>query len=205
MLDLVLAKGASTAIIRPKRAQYDTLALPVHYAASAGNVQILHKLLKAGLEADSALIADGWTALFHAAKAGHEEVLRILINTYHADVHRRANKGTVAIHTAAYHNHGKCIEVFLDAGLDVNVRGRAGRTSLHWAAQEGSIDAVRVLLEKGANIFIEETNTCMTAVDIAKVKALEFSESQKAWWREPGEDNYERILTMLIDQTTQSQ
>lgn len=116
MLDLVLETGASTAIIQPKWAQYDTLALPVHFAASTGNIPILHKLLKAGLEADSALINDGWTALFHAAKAGHEEVLRILINTYHADIHRRANKGTIAIHTAAYHNHGKCIEVFLTPG-----------------------------------------------------------------------------------------
>jgi len=205
LFDLLLEKGASTAIIQPKRAQYDTLALPVHYAASAGNMHILHRLLEAGLEADSALIADGWTALFHAAKAGHEEVLRMLINNYRADVHRRVNKGTVAIHTAAYHNHGKCIEVFLDAGLDVNVRGRAGRTSLHWAAQEGSIDAVRVLLENGANILIEETNTCMTAADIAKLKALEFSESQDTWWREPCEDSYESILKMLVEQAAQSQ
>lgn len=85
------------------------------------------------------------------------------------------------------------------------MRGRAGRTSLHWAVQEGSIDAVRILLEKGADISIEETNTYLTAMDIAEVKALEFSESQKASWSESGENNYERIVNMLMDQTIQSQ
>ena len=200
LFDLLLEKGASTATIQPKEAQYDTLALPVHQAASAGNIHILRTLLEAGLEADSVLIADGWTALFHAGKAGHEEVLRVLINDYGADVNRRANKGTVAIHTAAYHNHDQCIEVLLDAGLDVNVRDRAGRTSLHWAAQEGSIDAVRVLLERGANIFLEEKVTFMKAADIAKVKALELSESQTSGyhWKQPHEDNYEPILKMLV-------
>ena len=208
LFDLLLEKGASTAIIQTKEAQYDTLALPVHLAASAGNIHILRTLLEAGLEVDSVLIADGWTALFHAAKAGHEEVLSILINNYRADVNRRAHKGTVAIHTAAYHNHGRCIEVFLDAGLDVNVRDRAGRTSLHWAAQEGSIDAVRVLLERGANAFLEEKDKFMKAADIAKAKALKLSESRNSGyyhWREPREDNYEPILKMLVEQAARSQ
>lgn len=201
LFDLLLEKGASTAIVEIKEAQYDTLALPVHCAASVGNIHVLRRLLERSLEADNILIADGWTALFHAAKAGHEEVLRILINDYHADVNRRANKGTVAIHTAAFHNHGKCVEVFLDAGVDVNVRGRAGRTSLHWAAQEGSIDAVRVLLERGAKVFIEEKETFMKAADIAKVKALEVSESQKSGsrWNKPREENYEPVLKMLME------
>ena len=111
------------------------------------------------------------------------------------------SKGTVAIHTAAYHNHGKCIEVFLDAGLDVNVRSRAGWTSLHCAAQEGSIDAVRALLERGANIFLEEKKTSMKAADIAKVKALKLSESQNLgyYWRELRKDDYKLILKMLVE------
>ena len=88
----MLEKGASTATFQIKEVRYDTLALPVHHAASAGNIHILRTLLEAGLEADSVPIADGSTALFHAAKAGHEEVLRVLINDYGADVNRRADK-----------------------------------------------------------------------------------------------------------------
>jgi ankyrin repeat protein len=205
LFDLLIDKGASPTPTQTKHARYDTLALPVHYAASVGNVHILRRLLEAGLKPDEVLIEDGWTALFHAAKAGHEEVLRILIHDYGADIHRCANKGTVAIHTAAYHNHSKCIEVFLDAGLDVDVQGRFGRTSLHWAAQQGSIDAVRILLDRGASVFIEEETKSMKAVDIAKVKALGVLESQKSeyHWKQPREDNYEPILKMLEEKAAQ--
>lgn len=205
LFDLLIEHGASTAGVPIKVARYDTLALSVHYAASFGRPRILRKLLETGLGADDTFIPDGWTALFHAAKAGHEEILRTLINDYGADVNRRANKGTVAIHTAAYHNRDRCVEVFLDAGVDLNVRDHAGRTSLHWAAQEGSIDAVRVLLDKDANISIKEGRTSMTAADIAKKKALEVAESRKSieHWRMPREENYEAIVEILVARASQ--
>jgi len=199
LFDILIENGASTTAITTEGARYDTIMLPVHCAASVGNIHILHRLLELGLEPDSALVPDGWTALFHAAKAGHEEVLRILINDYHANFNQHANKGTIAIHTAAYHNHPKCVEVFLDAGLDINVRGRYGRTALHWAVQEGSIDAVRVLLEKGADVSLEMEENFMTALDIAKDRVLEISESQKSSydWKKPRDESYGPILKML--------
>lgn len=209
LFHLPLQHGASIAVGQVQYPYYDTLALPIHCAASAGNINILRALLTKGPDIDSVLIADGWTALFHGAKAGHEDVVNLLINEYGADANRRANKGTVAIHTAAYHNHEKCIEVFLDTGVDVNIQGRAGRTALHWAAQEGSIDAVRVLLERNADVFIEEKDNFMKAADIAKAKVLEIAESKKASprfrWKHPREENYEPILEMLEDRATQSQ
>ena len=207
LVQLLLQNGASTAVGEVQHPHYDTLALPIHWAASAGNMNILRALLTKGLDIDQALIPDGWTALFHAAKAGHEDVLRLLVNEYGADANRRANKGTVAIHTAAYHNYEKCIGVFLDAGVDVNIRGRSGRTALHWAAQEGSIDAVRVLLDRNANVFIEEKDNFMKAADIARAKLMEIAESKKSryHWKRPREENYEPILEMLEDRATQSQ
>lgn len=56
LFHLLLEKGASTAIIQPKWAQYDTLALPVHCAASGGNIHILQRLLEAGLEVLGSLV-----------------------------------------------------------------------------------------------------------------------------------------------------
>jgi hypothetical protein len=86
-------------------------------------------------------------------------------------------------------------------------KGRAGRTSLHWAAQQGSIDAVRILLHRGANVFIEEEAKFMKAVDIAKIRALTVSESQKSEYyrKQPREDNYELILHMSEERTAQLQ
>lgn len=209
IFQLLLQNGASTEVGQVEPAYYDSLSLPIHCAASAGNINILRTLLTRGLEVDSTLIPDGWTALFHAAKAGHEDVLRLLINDYGADANRRANKGTIAIHTAAYHNHEKCIEVFIDAGVDVNIRGRAGRTALHWAAQEGSIEAVRILLERNANVFMEEEDNFMKAADIVKARILKVAESKKSshyyLWGYHRKENYEPILEMLEDRATQSQ
>jgi ankyrin repeat protein len=71
-------------------------------------------------------LIEGWTALFHAAEAGHNHALRILVFEYHADFEKRANGGLYAIHAAAYHNHPKCIDVLLEAGLDINVISDAG-------------------------------------------------------------------------------
>ncbi|KAI9704034.1 MAG: hypothetical protein M1820_005655 [Bogoriella megaspora] len=202
LFDILLQEGASIMTPPIPKAHYDMLALPVHCAASVGNAHMLRTLLEAGLDADEALSEDGWTALFHAAKAGREEILWILINDYSANVNRRANKGTVAIHTASYHNHSQCVKVFLAAGVDVNVRGHKERTSLHWAVKQGSIDAVRVLLENGADVSLEEKDTCMTAVDIAQAKALDIFEAKKSncYWKGPHDENYESILHMLEGQ-----
>lgn len=59
VFDLLIEKGASTTTDLGEKAEYNTLALPVCYAASAGNVHILCRLLEAGLEADSAFVPDG--------------------------------------------------------------------------------------------------------------------------------------------------
>jgi hypothetical protein len=47
----------------------------------------------------------------------------------------------------------------------------------------------------------------MKAVDIAKVRALTVSESQKSecHWKQPREDNYEPVLQMLEERTAQLQ
>jgi ankyrin repeat protein len=205
LFNMLLERKASTSVTPVSWAQYDTLALPVHYAASVGNNSILRKMLDQGLDVDEVLLEDGWTALFHAAKTGNKEVVRLLINEYGADAHRQANKGTFAIQTAAYHNHATCIAVFLDAGLDINVQDNAGRTSLHWAAQEGSIDAVRILLERGADVFIEEKNRFMLAEDIAREKAMKMVEHQKSQFHreKPGDENYQLILEMLVEKASE--
>jgi ankyrin repeat protein len=202
MFNLLLEYGASLeAGELAGRIDYDTLHLPVHHAAAVGNENILRKLLESGLGVDDVLIAEGWTALFHAAKAGYHNILRILLFEYHADFNKTANGGIFAIHTAAFHNHPECIEVFLEAGIDINVMNDFGRTSLHSAANQGSIGAVRFLVEKGADVSLEERETGMQPLDFAKRKAFEASEATRQT-RSRGRDkdrdkNYEPIVKIL--------
>ena len=81
----------------------------------------------------------------------------------------------------------------------------AVRVKRHYlAAEEGSIDAVQVLLERGANILIQEDDTFMKALDIAKVKAAEAQKAGYHYWKEPRDDNYASIVEMLEERVEQS-
>jgi ankyrin repeat protein len=203
IFNLLLENGASLeAGELTGRIDYDTLHLPVHHAAAVGNENILRRLLESGHGVDDVLINDGWTALFHAAKAGNDNTLRVLIFECHADINKTANGGIYAIHTAAFHNHPKCIQVFLEAGLDINAASGSGMTSLHWAADEGSIDAVRFLVEQGADVSLEEFDTGMRPVDFAQRNAFRASEAPRRrthlWARDKNRDeNYRPIVEIL--------
>jgi ankyrin repeat protein len=202
IFNLLLENGASLEAGEVAgRIDYDTLHLPVHHAAAIGNVKILRKLLESGLAVDDRLVDEGWTALFHAAKAGHDNILRILLFEYDADFNKTANGGILAIHTAAFHNHPKCIQLFLEVGLDINVVNDFGRTALHSAANRGSIDAVRFLVERGADVSLEERETGMKPVDFAERKAFEALEATRRthWWGrdEERDKNYEPIVEIL--------
>lgn len=185
---------------------YDTLHLPVHHAAAVGNENILRKLLESGHGVDDVLINEGWTALFHAAKAGNDNTLRVLIFECHADINKTANGGIYAIHTAAFHNHPKCIQVFLEAGLDINAASGSGMTSLHWAADEGSIDAVRFLVEQGADASLEEFDTKMKPIDFAQRNAFRASEAPRRrthpWARDKNRDENYRLIVEILEKRT---
>jgi ankyrin repeat protein len=209
MFNLLLKNGATLEAGEPAgRIVYDTLHLPVHYAAAVGNERILRRLLESGHGVDDALINEGWTALFHAAKAGNDNTLHVLIFEYHADINKTANGGIYAIHTAAFHNYPKCIQVFLEAGLDINAVSGSGMTSLHWAADEGSIDAVRFLVEQGADVSLEEFDTRMRPIDFARRNAFRASEAPRRRTHPSERDkkrdeNYRPIVEILEKRTAE--
>jgi ankyrin repeat protein len=209
MFNLLLKKGASLeAGELAGRISYDTLHLPVHYAAAVGNGNILRTLLESEHGVDDTLTSEGWTALFHAAKEGRDNALRVLIFEYHADINKTANGGIYAIHTAAFHNHPQCIQIFLEAGLDINVASGSGMTSLHWAADEGSIDAVRFLVEQGADVSLEEFDTRMKPIDFAQRNEFRAREAPRRraypWVRGKNRDmNYRPIVDILEKRTVE--
>ena len=169
MFHLLVAHGASSYTDDTKEwYKYDTLVLPLHHAATVGNEGILRILLDMGDHGvDDTIIVEGWTALFYAAKAGHDNCLNILIQEYHANINKRANGGILAIHTAVFYNCPRCVQVLLEAGIDINAASHSGKTALHWAAGEGSVNAVRLVMNKGASTSIEENHTHMKAIDLA--------------------------------------
>ena len=146
--------------------------LPLHTAAGKGDIEILQMLLKHGANVD-AQTEDGGSAIHLAARKGQHEALSLLLFEYHANPSLSLVNGSLALHSAASHGYPKCIELCLEAGIDVNARNNSGRTALHWAAEEGSHSAVQLLLDRGVDSGVKEIGTNMTALDIAKQKAWE--------------------------------
>ena len=114
---------------------------PLVTAASTGRVDLVGKLLKAGVPAD-AETASGLTALAAAAMNGHLScVTRLLQAGATADKPGGYAGATPLLH-AARGGHRACVETLLDAGADPNVPrpDGSGWTPIFFAALAGSAE-----------------------------------------------------------------
>ena len=155
--------------------------MPLHAAAKIGNIDVLEVLLEHGANVN-AQAEDGFSAIHFAAQRGHHDALQFLLLDHHANPEVRLFNGSLALHTAASHGHPQCIEVCLEAGLDVSNQNSQGRTPLHWATEHGHKAAVETLLAKGVDVNVRERQTGMTALDYAKEKAYE--QPKKESWKD---------------------
>ncbi|MCH8211111.1 MAG: ankyrin repeat domain-containing protein, partial [Planctomycetes bacterium] len=116
----------------------------------------------------------GWFAAHGAVTAGpiHEaarvgdvnSVYRELLRGIHVD--HRDQTGATALHIAAQHGQGACVEYLLRAKADLNTVTDRGYTPLMAAAGNGSLGCLRHLLRAGAPL--EATcDTGGTALSVA--------------------------------------
>lgn len=138
-------------------------------AAEAGDVNGVRKAIQAGVDVngvDKAVfdedargaVAGGLPALVLAARAGHGEVVRLLLE-HGAKIDELSQnwKGgrRPALTFAAEAGHISVVQQLLDAGATVTLPGQEynGKTgtALHYAARSGHADIVRLLLSRGAD------------------------------------------------------
>ena len=95
----------------------------------------------------------GITALMGAAKSGHTEIVKLLLE-HGADVARvdEAN-GATALMFAAKKGHTETVKLLLDNDANINQADPHGYTALMYAAAAGHEETVRLLLDRGAQIF----------------------------------------------------
>ena len=121
----------------------------LHTAARHGDRATLRRLLAEGAS-PVAIDAAGFTALHHAAFAGHAGLVRLLlaagapIDT--RSVHRRCCTGATALHLAVAGRRVGATELLLRAGAHPAAKDEAGWTPLHVAADQGDLEIVRLLL-----------------------------------------------------------
>ena len=133
-------------------------------AASLGDVQSAHELLRSGASA-SISRSDGATALYVAAASGHIAVTTLLLG-YHADTEKATGTdGSTPLFVACQNGHHKVVKTLLAQGADANKPTHAGATPMLVAALKGHFDILTLLIENGGKIGGRDVDPARVVVE----------------------------------------
>ena len=126
------------------------------YAAEYGVVDKLTALLaQKDVNVDSPN-SSAVTALFLAAKEGHEECVRLLLEAGACvDGIGVVENALSPLWVATYAGHENCVERLVAAGANLNTK--FPETPLYIAAREGKADCLKILIEAGGCVNVRNS------------------------------------------------
>ena len=137
--------------------------------AKTDNLNKMSALLGEGMDINLQDV-DGQPALITATLAGHDDMVRLLLD-HKADVLARTQKGMTALHAAAYVGNAEIAKMLIDHGAAVNDQANIARiTPLHAASEEDHLAVVKLLVAAGA--------------DPKRVEVNGYTAGSRAGWRE---------------------
>jgi ankyrin repeat protein len=130
-------------------------ARPLHWACLFNRIQSLTYLLDNGSSptGDSESLTP--CPLLVAAKAGHTECVRKLLEKG-ADVEHADGSGRTALHLLSWFGHHEAIPLLLQSHAKIDVCDDSGHTALHFASWFDHIECCKVLIEGHCALDIKD-------------------------------------------------
>lgn len=88
---------------------------------------------------------DGKTPLHYAARNGHIECMKILLDESCVDIDEKSGDGTTPLHMACYGGKFKSIQFLVKNGANANLTNTWGCNSSHWIAMSINLDHEEVI------------------------------------------------------------
>jgi ankyrin repeat protein len=145
--------GRSMTTMSPEKPE----AVPLYYAAMLGFRDLAEHLIAKHPEHINARGGYSVTPMHVAARAGHANVLSLLLE-HGAGMEVLDREGVTPLYRASWYGKLEAGEFLLDCGADINARGNSGATPLSGALCEGHFDFARMLIKRGASINTHGTS-----------------------------------------------
>ena len=119
-------------------------------AARAGRWATVSELVMGGTANPNARDETGGNTLGWAARAGQDDVVRLLLKRG-AQTERLGEDGFTPLGAAAFFGHRSTVRLLLKAGADPRTRSASGQTPMHLAASSGRVGVIDELLAAGVD------------------------------------------------------